>query len=162
MSDNKIETEAAKKTAESEKKSEKKKGVKSTKGDGKSPVKSIIESIEKLTVLELVELVKALEEKFGVSAAAPVGYAAVPQAKDDQKEKGAKEEKSEFTVVLTGYGDKKIQVIKVIREITRLGLKEAKELVDKVPGNIKEGVTKEEAENIKKKVEDAGGAVDLK
>jgi len=161
MSDNKVETEVVKGTAKSEKKPEKKK-VKSAKGDGKSPIKLIIESIEKLTVLELVELVKAIEEKFGVSASAPVSFAAVPQTKEDKEEKDVKEEKTDFTVVLTGYGDKKIQVIKVIREITRLGLKEAKELVDKFPGNIKEGIVKEEAENIKKKVEEAGGTVELK
>jgi len=162
MSDNKVETEVVKGTAKSEKKPEKKKVLKSAKGDDKSPIKLIIESIEKLTVLELVDLVKAIEEKFGVSASAPVSFAAVPQTKEDKEEKDVKEEKTDFTVVLTGYGDKKIQVIKVIREITRLGLKEAKELVDKFPGNIKEGIVKEEAENIKKKVEEAGGTVELK
>jgi len=162
MSDNKVETEVVKGTAKSEKKPAKKKVLKSAKGDDKNPIKSIIESIEKLTVLELVELVKAIEEKFGVSASAPVSFAAVPQTKEDKEEKDVKEEKTDFTVVLTGYGDKKIQVIKVIREITRLGLKEAKELVDKVPGNIKEGIVKEEAENIKKKIEEAGGTVELK
>ena len=160
MSENKVETEAVKdSTEEKESKPTKKKGT--TKGDGKSQVESIITSIEKLTVLELVDLVKALEQKFGVSAAAPVSFAAVP-AQPTVEAQEAQEEKSEFTVVLTGFGDKKIQVIKAIREITALGLKEAKDLVDNVPGNVKEGVPKEEAERIKKKIEEVGGTVNLK
>lgn len=161
MSENKVEVEAVKDSIEEkEEKPAKKKGA--SKGDGKSSVESIITSIEKLTVLELVDLVKALEQKFGVSAAAPVSFAGVSNAQPAVEAQEAQEEKSEFTVVLTGFGDKKIQVIKVIREITGLGLKEAKDLVDNVPGNVKEGIPKEEAERIKKKIEEVGGSVNLK
>ena len=118
---------------------------------------NIISEIEKLSVLELSELVKALEEKFGVSAAAPVmmGGAAAPAA-------AAAEEKSEFTVELTDAGANKIGVIKVVREITGVGLKEAKDLVDGAPKVIKENVAKAEAEEMKKKMEEAGGKVTLK
>lgn len=118
---------------------------------------NIISEIEKLSVLELSELVKALEEKFGVSAAAPVmmGGAAAPAA-------AAAEEKSEFTVELTDGGANKIGVIKVVREITGVGLKEAKDLVDGAPKAIKENVAKAEAEEMKKKLEEAGGKVTLK
>ncbi len=118
---------------------------------------NIISEIEKLSVLELSELVKALEEKFGVSAAAPVmmGGAAAPAA-------AAAEEKSEFTVELTEGGANKIGVIKVVREITGVGLKEAKDLVDGAPKAIKENVAKAEAEEMKKKLEEAGGKVTLK
>ena len=117
---------------------------------------NIISEIEKLSVLELSELVKALEEKFGVSAAAPVmmGGAAAPAA-------AAAEEKSEFTVELTDAGANKIGVIKVVREITGVGLKEAKDLVDGAPKVIKENVAKAEAEEMKKKMEEAGGKVTL-
>jgi len=119
---------------------------------------NIISEIEKLSVLELSELVKALEEKFGVSAAAPVmmGGAAAPAAA------AAAEEKSEFTVELTEGGANKIGVIKVVREITGVGLKEAKDLVDGAPKAIKENVAKAEAEEMKKKLEEAGGKVTLK
>ncbi len=121
-------------------------------------IQTIISDVSNLTVLELSELVKALETKFGVSAAAPVAVAAsAPVAAG-----GAPEQKTEFEVILSGSGDKKIQVIKVIRELTGLGLKEAKDLVDGAPKTIKASVTKEEAENIKVKVEAAGGKVDLK
>ncbi len=118
---------------------------------------SIISEIEKLSVLELSELVKALEEKFGVSAAAPVmmGGAAAPAA-------AAAEEKSEYTVELTDGGANKIGVIKVVREITGIGLKEAKDLVDGAPKPVKENVAKAEAEEMKKKLEEAGGKVTLK
>jgi len=118
----------------------------------------VLELIESMTVLEAAELVKAMEEKFGVSAAAPVAVAAMPGAGGE----AAEEAKDEFTVVLTGVGDKKIQVIKEIRAITGLGLKEAKELVEKAPTNVKEGVTKEEAEQIKAKLEEVGAIIDLK
>ncbi len=123
-------------------------------------VQKIIEAIEKMTVLELVELKKALEEKFGVTAAAPMavagGIAAAPDAAEEE------EEQTEFTVLLTAAGDKKIQVIKEVRAITSLGLKEAKALVDEAPKPIKESVTKEEAMAIKAKIEEAGGQVELK
>lgn len=118
----------------------------------------IIETIGSLTVLELAELVKALEDKFGVSAAAPVMMAgAMP---DDGGEEAA-EEKDSFDVVLTNIGEKKIQVIKVVREITSLGLKEAKALVDEAPKPVKEGATKEEAEEIQSRLQDAGATVEL-
>ena len=112
---------------------------------------------EEMTVLELSELVKAMEEKFGVSAAAPVAVAAAPAAGA-----AAAEEKSEFDVVLASAGDKKINVIKVVREITGLGLKEAKALVDGAPKAVKEGVSKEDAEALKAKLEEAGATVELK
>ena len=121
--------------------------------------KSLVEEIEKLSVLDLSELVSVLEKKFGVSAAAPMAVAAVAPAGGGQEEA---EEKSEFDVELTSAGDKKIAVIKVVREVTGLGLKEAKDLVDSAPKVIKEGVKKEEAEEIKTKITEAGGAVELK
>ena len=117
----------------------------------------IIETIGGLTVLELAELVKALEEKFGVSAAAPVMVAAAAGGGDDAEE----EVQDSFDVVLTSSGEKKIQVIKVVREITSLGLKEAKALVDEAPKPVKEGVTKEEADEIQTKLSDAGGTVEI-
>ncbi|MBO6177654.1 MAG: 50S ribosomal protein L7/L12 [Selenomonadaceae bacterium] len=119
----------------------------------------ILQAIESMTVLELSELVKDMEEKFGVSAAAPVAVAAAPGAAAGA---AAAEEKSEFDVILAGAGDKKINVIKVVREITGLGLKEAKELVDGAPKPVKEGAAKAEAEEIKKKLEEAGASVELK
>lgn len=122
-------------------------------------VSDIVDQIEQLTVLELNDLVKTLEDKFGVSAAATVAVAA-PGAADAAAP--AEEEKDSFDVVLTGFGDKKIQVIKVVRAITGLGLKEAKALVDGVPGALKEGITKEEADDIQKQIEEAGGTVELK
>lgn len=122
-------------------------------------VGEIIETIGGLTVLELAELVKALEEKFGVSAAAPVMMAG-PAAGGGEAEAAA--EQTEFSVVLTAAGDKKIQVIKVVREITSLGLKEAKALVDEAPKPVKEGVAKAEAEEIQKKLQEAGATVEIK
>ncbi|MEZ4180269.1 MAG: 50S ribosomal protein L7/L12 [Candidatus Doudnabacteria bacterium] len=120
----------------------------------------LVEQIESLSVLELSELVKVLEEKFGVSAAAPMMMAGgMPAAGGDA---GGAEEKDEFDVELAGSGDNKIAVIKVVREITGLGLKEAKDMVDGAPQMIKEGASKEEAEEIKKKIEEAGGSVNLK
>ena len=115
----------------------------------------IIDAIKDLTVMELNELVKACEEEFGVSAAAGVVVAAGPAA-------AAEEEKTEFDVELTDFGAQKIKVIKVVREITGLGLKEAKELVESAPKNIKEGISKEEAEAIKAKIEEQGAKVTLK
>ena len=118
----------------------------------------ILSAIENLTVLELAELVKAAEEKFGVSAAAPVAVAAAPAAAGG----AAAEEKSEFDVVLKDAGAGKINVIKAVREITGLGLKEAKALVDGAPAPVKEGVSKADAEEIKGKLEAAGAVVELK
>lgn len=122
-------------------------------------VEEIIETIGGLTVLELADLVKALEDKFGVSAAAPVMMAGAPAAADGGE---AEAEKDAFDVVITAAGDKKIQVIKVVREITSLGLKEAKALVDEAPKPVKEGVTKEEAEEIHTKLSEAGASVEIK
>ncbi len=123
-------------------------------------LETIVESIETLTVMELADLVSALEDKFGVSAqAAPVammaGGVAVPGGMAD-------EEQTEFDAVLTDIGDNKIQVIKVVRALTSLGLKEAKDLVDGTPNAVKEGVPKEEAEDVKKKIEEVGGKVEIK
>lgn len=124
-------------------------------------VEKIVDDISSMTAIELSELKKALEDKFGVTAAAPMmampmagggGGAAAPAA----------EEKTEFDVVLTAAGDKKLEVIKTVREITALGLKEAKDLVDGAPKPVKQGVSKDEAEDIKKKIEAAGGSVELK
>ena len=118
----------------------------------------IIEAIENMSVLELSELVEELEDKFGVSAAAPV--AAAPAG--GSQEGGGEEEKTEFDVFLSEIGDKKINVIKAVREITGLGLKESKAVVDDAPQNVKEGVSKEDAEEMKEKLEDAGATVELK
>lgn len=118
----------------------------------------ILEAISNMSVLELSELVKAIEDKFGVSAAAPVAVAAAPAA----GAAAAEEEKTEFDVILKEIGDKKIQVIKAVREITGLGLKDAKAVVDGAPKEVKTGVAKAEAEEMKKKLEDAGATVELK
>jgi len=120
--------------------------------------KSIVETLEKMSVLDLSELVKVLEDKFGVSAAAPMAMAAAPGAVAGAEA----EEKSEFNIELKAAGGQKIQVIKVVREITGKGLKDAKDLVDGAPKVIKEGVKKEEAEELKKKLEEAGATVELK
>ena len=120
--------------------------------------KTLVEQIEKLSVLDLSELVHVLEDKFGVSAAAPVAVAAAPVA----AAAASAEEKTSFNVELTESGANKSGVIKVLREVTTLGLKEAKDLVDGAPKVVKEGATKEEADSIKKKIEDAGGKVTLK
>lgn len=118
----------------------------------------IVEKIEQLTVLELADLSKTLQDKFGVSAAAPVAVAAMPAGGGE----AAAEEKTEFDVELQSAGDKKIQVIKVVRELTSLGLKEAKELVDGAPSKVKEGITKEEAEAVRDKLQDVGAQVEIK
>ncbi len=125
-------------------------------------VQKIAEEIGGLTLLEARDLVKMLEEKLGVKAAAPVAVAAVAAPGAAAAEAAPAEEKTEFDVVLTGFGDKKIQVIKVVRELTGLGLKEAKDLVEAVPKPVKEGVSKDESATIKKKLEDAGGTVEIK
>ncbi len=122
-------------------------------------VLKLIEDVKALTVMELSELVKALEEEFGVSAAAPVAVAAAPVAGGAA---AAAEEKTEFDVVLAEVGANKINVIKVVREITGLGLKEAKDLVDGAPKAVKEAVSKDDAEGMKKKLEEAGAKVELK
>jgi large subunit ribosomal protein L7/L12 len=119
----------------------------------------ILQAIENMTVLELSELVKEMEERFGVSAAAPVAVAAVPAGGAAE---AAVEEKTEFDVILASAGDKKINVIKVVRELTGLGLKEAKDLVDSAPKPVKEGISKAEAEEIKSKLEEAGATVEVK
>jgi large subunit ribosomal protein L7/L12 len=121
-----------------------------------------IEELKSISVLELAERIKAIEETFGVSAAAPVAVAAAPAGGGGGDGGAAAEEQSAFTVSLDAAGDKKIQVIKVVRAVTGLGLKEAKELVDNAPSNIKEGVAKEEAEQVKGQLEEAGGVVSLK
>lgn len=120
--------------------------------------KQIMEEIKSITVLELSELVKALEEEFGVSAAAPVAVAAPAAAASA----AAAEEKTEFDVILKAAGDNKIKVVKAVKEITELGLKDAKALVDEAPKPIKEKVSKEDAESIKKKLEEAGAQVEVK
>ena len=120
-------------------------------------IAELVEKIEKLTVLELADLSKALQDKFGVSAAAPVAVAAAPAAGEV-----AAVEQTEFAVELQSAGDKKIQVIKVVREITGLGLKEAKALVDEAPGNVKEGISKDEAQAIRDKLQEVGAQVEIK
>ena len=124
-------------------------------------VVTLIEEIKKLRVTELAELVKALEEGFGVSAAAPMAVAAGPAA-GGGGEAAAEEEQTEFDVVLTVVGDKKIQVIKVVRAVTGLGLKEAKEVVDSAPKPVKEKVSKDEAADIKAKLEEVGATIEVK
>lgn len=119
----------------------------------------ILNAVAEMSVMELVELIEAMEEKFGVEAAAAVAAAPAAAPADGG---GAAEEKTEFDVVLTGFGDKKVGVIKAVREVTGLGLKEAKELVEGAPAPVKEGAEKDEAEEIKKKIEEAGGSVELK
>ncbi|NWF91816.1 MAG: 50S ribosomal protein L7/L12 [Syntrophaceae bacterium] len=126
-------------------------------------IQKIAEEISSLTLLEARDLVKVLEEKFGIKAASPVAVAAMPAPGAGAGAEAAQaEEKTEFDVILTGFGDKKIQVIKVVRELTGLGLKEAKDLVEGVPKPVKEAVSKEEAATIKKKIEEAGGTVEVK
>ena len=121
-------------------------------------IESILESIEKLTLIEAAELVKAMEEKFGVSAAAPVAVAAVAAAPAE----AAADAPTEVNVILASAGANKIPVLKLVRELTGLGLKEAKDLVDNAPKAIKEGIKKEEAEAIKKQLEEAGATVEIK
>ncbi len=122
-------------------------------------ITAIVEEIKSLTILELNELVKAVEEEFGVSAAAPVAVAGAGAAAAAAP---AAEEKTEFDVILTGFGDKKLGVIKVIREITGLGLKEAKDMVEGCPKPVKEGISKEDAEKIKAQLTEAGATVEIK
>jgi large subunit ribosomal protein L7/L12 len=125
-------------------------------------VSKVLDTLGKMTVLGLVELKKAIEEEWGVTAAAPVAVAPVGPAGGDGGGAAAEEEKDSFDVVLSAAGDKKIQVIKVVRAVTGLGLKEAKDLVDGAPGAVKEGAAKEEADSIKAQLEEAGASVELK
>ena len=118
----------------------------------------LIEELSNKPIMEVVDLVKALEDKWGVSAAAPVAVAAGPAGGDEH----VAEEQTEFDVVLTGFGEKKVPVIKVVRALTGLGLKEAKDLVEGVPNAVKEGTSKEDAEDVKKQLEEAGASVDIK
>ena len=121
-------------------------------------ITQVIDLVSEMSLLEVSELVKAMEDKFGVSAAAPVAMAAAPAA----GAAAAEEEKTEFDVILSSAGDKKINVIKVVREITKLGLKEAKDLVDGAPKRVVEKVSKEEAESVKKKLEEVGASIEVK
>ncbi len=126
-------------------------------------VQRTLDEILSMNLLEVRDLLKGLEDKLGIKAAAPMAVAAMPMAGAAAGAEAAPaEEKTEFDVVLTGFGDKKIQVIKVVRELTGLGLKEAKDLVEGVPKAVKEGVSKEEAGNLKKKLEEAGGTAEIK
>ncbi|MBF7084666.1 50S ribosomal protein L7/L12 [Desulfallas sp. Bu1-1] len=127
-----------------------------------SKVQEILEAVKGLTVLELAELVKAFEDEFGVSAAAPVAAVAAVPAAGAAAAPAAEEEQTEFDVILTAVGDKKVNVIKVVREATGLGLKESKELVDSAPKPVKEKVSKEEAEALKAKLVEAGATVEIK
>jgi len=119
----------------------------------------ILETISNMSVMDVVDLISAMEEKFGVSAAAPVAVAAGPAAGG---EAAAAEEKTEFDVVMTSFGSQKVPVIKTVRELTGLGLKEAKDLVEGVPAAVKEGISKDEAEEVQKKLEEAGASVEVK
>ncbi len=125
-------------------------------------IEQVVEIVEKMSLLEVAELVKALEDKFGVSAAAPVAVAAVGAADGGAAGGGGGEEQTEFDAILTAAGDQKIKVIKEVRAITSLGLKEAKALVESAPTPVKEGVSKDEAAEIKEKIEAVGGSVEIK
>ena len=127
-----------------------------------SKVNNIITAVKELTVIELSELVKALEEEFGVTAAAPVAFAAAPAAAGAVAAAAPEEEKTEFDVILKSAGDKKIEVIKVVREVTGLGLKEAKAVVDEAPKPVKEGISKADAQALKEKLEAVGATVEIK
>ena len=125
-----------------------------------STIDQVISTVEKMTVLELAELTKSLQDKFGVTAAVPVASAEVPQA--GAAEQAPAEEKTEFSVILSSVGEKKIQVIKVVRELTGLGLKEAKNLVDGAPKPVKEGIPKQDAETIRNTLQEVGATVEIK
>ena len=122
----------------------------------------VIKYIEEMPVMELADLVKELEDRFGVTATAPMAVGVAPAAGPGATAAPAEEEKAEFDVILTGFGDKKIQVIKAVREVTSLGLKEAKDLVEGVPQTVKEKTSKEEADKIKQKLEESGGTAEIK
>ncbi len=154
--------EMAEKTDEAvvEEKKEAKKATKAKKSNSGSKVTEIIESVKNMTVMELSELVKTLEEEFGVTVAAPVTMA-MPAAGGGAAE-AVEEEQTEFDVILTNFGSNKIQVIKVVRSLTGLGLKEAKDVVDSAPSTVKEGIGKDEAEKVQKELEDVGATTELK
>ena len=154
-------TEAAEAPAE-EKPAKKKSSGGSAKKAGGMSKDELIDAIKQMTVMELADLVKALEEEFGVSAAAPVAVAAAGVAPAAGEEAGGGEEQTEFNVMLTSFGDSKINVIKAVREVSGLGLKEAKELVEGAPKAVKEGISKEEAATIKEKLEAAGATIGIK
>lgn len=159
MPEEKVESEQPK--VEGEPKAKKTSKAKETSSGAKSMTKEdIIAVVKNMTVLELADLVKALEEEFGVSAAAPVAMAAAAGA--PTAEAAPEEEKSEFTVILKEIGENKINVIKAVREVTTLGLKEAKDLVEGVPQTVKEGISKDEAAAVKKKLEEAGAKAEIK
>jgi large subunit ribosomal protein L7/L12 len=162
MVEEQVQSEEAK--VEGEPKAKKPAKAKETSSGAKSMTKEeIISVVKNMTVLELADLVKALEEEFGVSAAAPIGLAATMTAVQTPGGAAApEEEKSEFTVILKEIGENKINVIKAVREMTTLGLKEAKDLVESAPKPVKEGVNKEEADSIKKKLEEAGAKAEIK
>ncbi len=147
---------------EKEAKGKGKKAAKAAEKEASSSIDSIIEAVSSMSVLELSQLVKALEEKFGVTAAAPMVAVGAAPTVAGPAAAPAEEEKTEFDVLLAATGDQKIQVIKVVRQITGLGLKEAKALVDGAPGKVKEAVSKGEAEAIKKQLEEVGASVEIK
>jgi large subunit ribosomal protein L7/L12 len=130
--------------------------------EAKLTKEDVIKYIEEMPVLELAELVKELEDRFGVTAAAPMAFGVASAAAPGAGAVPAEEEQAEFDIILTGFGDKKIQVIKAVREVTSLGLKEAKDLVEGVPQPVKEKIAKEEADKIKQKLEQAGGTAEIK
>ncbi len=156
------EEKVAEEVKAEKKETKKKEAAEKMENKGNGNLESLVEAIGNLTLLETAELVKMLEEKLGVSAQAPVVAAAVAPGAAAPAGAPAEEEKTEFTVVLSNVGSNKIPVIKVIRQITNLGLKEAKELVDSAPSTVKEGVSKDEAEQIKKQLEEVGATVELK
>ncbi|MCH8903596.1 MAG: 50S ribosomal protein L7/L12 [Bacteroidetes bacterium] len=145
-----------------EEKKETKKATKVKKADSGSKVAEIIESVKNMTVMELSELVKTLEEEFGVTAAAPMAMAMPAAGGGGAAAEAEVEEQTEFDVVLTSFGSNKIQVIKVVRTLTGLGLKEAKDLVDEAPSTVKEGIAKDEAVKVQKELEDVGATAELK
>lgn len=155
-------TEEKKKEEAVETAEKKEKAAPAEKSSYSKNVEKILDAVKKMTVMELAELVKAMEEEFGVTAAAPVVAAAGIAPGAAAGAAPAEEEKSDFDVVLASFGSNKIQVIKVVRALTGLGLKEAKDLVEAVPSPVKEGVQKEEAEDVKKQLEEAGATVELK
>lgn len=158
-----VEETASAEAGKDEKAAKKKSSTPTAKKAGTLSKDQLIEAIKQMTVMELAELVKALEEEFGVSAAAPVAVAAAPAGAPAGTEEAApEEEQTEFSVILTSFGESKINVIKTVREVTALGLKEAKELVESAPKPVKEGVTKEEAATIKEKLEAVGATVEVK
>ena len=161
MAENETQTAEAEEAAPAEKET-KPKATKGGKANVANKIDQTFDLIKEMTVLELRDLNKLIEEEFGVTAAAPVALAAAPAAAPGAAAPEAEEEQTEFTVTLKDIGPNKINVIKAVREVTTLGLKEAKDLVESAPVAVKEDVAKEEAENVKKKLDDAGAAAELK